>query len=145
MHAQRMPPHITTPFDDSAAMRLRRMGLLTPDGTPDESIIRPLAYVSAGLYYDQRCDSVPSKPDSCRRFRMTVELPTPCFKSVLMIPLGCWHFPVYKVCKNCGSGFLFPATFGLFFPARSGYLRPARTIFGAEGTMWILWDATKRS
>lgn len=30
MHAQRMPPHITTPFDDSAAMRLRRMGLLTP-------------------------------------------------------------------------------------------------------------------
>ena len=44
MHAQRMPPHITTPFDDSAAMRLRRMGLLTPDGTPDERIIRPLAY-----------------------------------------------------------------------------------------------------
>lgn len=34
---------------------------------------------------------------------------------------------MYKVCKNCGSGFLFPATFGLFFPARSGYLRPART------------------
>ena len=60
MHAQRMPPHITTPFDDSAAMRLRRMGLLTPDGTPDERIIRPLAYVSAGLYYDQLCDSVES-------------------------------------------------------------------------------------
>lgn len=60
MHAQRMPPHITTPFDDSAAMRLRRMGLLTPDGTPDEHIIRPLAYVSAGLYYDQLCDSVES-------------------------------------------------------------------------------------
>ena len=58
MHAQRMPPHITTPFDDSAAMRLRRMGLLTPDGTPDERIIQPLAYVSAGLYYDQLCDSV---------------------------------------------------------------------------------------
>ena len=33
---------------------------------------------------------------------------------------------VQKVCKNCGSGFLFPATFGLFFPARSGYLRPTR-------------------
>lgn len=49
MHAQRMPPHITTPFDDSAAMRLRRMGLLTPDGTPDESIIRPLAYVSTPI------------------------------------------------------------------------------------------------
>ena len=46
---------ITTPFDDSAAMRLQRMGLLTPD----ERIIRPLAYVSAGLYYDQLCDSVP--------------------------------------------------------------------------------------
>ena len=60
MHAQRMPPHITTPFDDSAAMRLRRMGLLTPDGTPDERIIQPLAYVSAGLYYDQLCDSVES-------------------------------------------------------------------------------------
>lgn len=60
MHAQRMPPHITTPFDDSAAMRLRRMGLLTPNGTPDERIIRPLAYVSAGLYYDQLCDSVES-------------------------------------------------------------------------------------
>lgn len=60
MHAQRMPPHITTPFDDSAAMRLRRMGLLTPDGTPDEHIIRPLAYASAGLYYDQLCDSVES-------------------------------------------------------------------------------------
>lgn len=60
MHAQRMPPHITTPFDDSAAMRLRRMGLLTPDGTPDERTIRPLAYVSAGLYYDQLCDSVES-------------------------------------------------------------------------------------
>lgn len=50
---------ITTPFDDSAAMRLQRMGLLTPDNTPDERIIRPLAYVSAGLYYDQLCDSVP--------------------------------------------------------------------------------------
>lgn len=36
-------------------MRLQRMGLLTPD----ERIIRPLAYVSAGLYYDQLCDSVP--------------------------------------------------------------------------------------
>ena len=35
------------------------MGLLTPDNTPDERIIRPLAYVSAGLYYDQLCDSVP--------------------------------------------------------------------------------------
>ena len=34
----------------------------------------------------------------------------------------------HKVCKNCGSGFLFPATFGLFFPARSGYLRPTRTM-----------------
>ena len=60
MHAQRMPPHITTPFDDSAAVRLRRMGLLTPNGTPDERIIQPLAYVSAGLYYDQLCDSVES-------------------------------------------------------------------------------------
>ena len=29
MHAQRMPPHITTPFDDSAAMRLRRMAAHT--------------------------------------------------------------------------------------------------------------------
>ena len=59
MHAQRIPPHITTPFDDSAAMRLQRMGLLTPDNTPDERIIRPLAYVSAGLYYGQLCNSVP--------------------------------------------------------------------------------------
>ena len=69
MHAQRMPPHITTPFDDSAAMRLRRMGLLTQDGMPDERIIRPLAYVSAGLYYDQLCDSVESHEsaaDACQ-------------------------------------------------------------------------------
>lgn len=40
-------------------MRLQRMGLLTLDNTPDERIIRPLAYVSVGLYYDQLCDSVP--------------------------------------------------------------------------------------
>ena len=39
---------------------------------------------------------------------------------------------VQKVCKNCGSGFLFPATFGLFFPARSVYLRPARTSVSIE-------------
>lgn len=60
MHTQSMPPHITTPFDDSAIMRLRRMGLLMPDGTPDERMIQPLACVSAGLYYDQLCDSVES-------------------------------------------------------------------------------------
>ena len=30
------------------------------DPTPDERIIQPLAYVSAGLYYDQLCDSVES-------------------------------------------------------------------------------------
>ena len=39
---------------------------------------------------------------------------------------------MYKVCKNCGSGFLFPATFGLFFPPRSGYLRPTRTTVLSE-------------
>ena len=40
---------------------------------------------------------------------------------------------MYKVCKNCGSGFLFPATFGLFFPARSGYLRPPEHILLTPG------------
>ena len=50
---------------------------------------------------------------------------TTCLFHYASFPLGCWHFPVYKVCKNCGSGFLFPATFGLFFrPAVAISARP---------------------
>lgn len=70
MYAQRTPSQIAMPFDDSATVRLRRMGLLTAEGTSNERIIEPLAYVSAGLYYDQLCDAVEGHESAagvCRR------------------------------------------------------------------------------
>ena len=45
-----------SPFDDSAAERLRRMGLLTESGAPDRDAAAVAAHLYAGLFYDSLCD-----------------------------------------------------------------------------------------
>ena len=45
-----------SPFDDSAGVRLRRMGLLREDGTPDQQRIKVLGEVFAGQFYDDLYD-----------------------------------------------------------------------------------------
>lgn len=45
-----------SPFDDSDAERLRRMGLLTESGAPDRDAAAVAAHLYAGLFYDSLCD-----------------------------------------------------------------------------------------
>lgn len=47
-------PH--DPFDDSAAERHRRMGLLRADGQADGAAVSVLSHLYAGLFYDALCD-----------------------------------------------------------------------------------------
>lgn len=48
--------HIGSPFDDDAAERLRRMGLLDQNSEPVSEAIAVLALVYSGLLYDDLCD-----------------------------------------------------------------------------------------
>ena len=47
-------PH--SPFDDSAIERLRRMGLVTAENTPDRDVMSVFSGVFAGQFYDDLCD-----------------------------------------------------------------------------------------
>ena len=46
----------SSPFDDGAAERLRRMGLLQERGKPDWESMAVLCCVYAGLLFDDMCD-----------------------------------------------------------------------------------------
>lgn len=48
--------HIGSPFDDGAAERLCRMGLLDQNGEPVSEAVSVLALVYSGLLYDDLCD-----------------------------------------------------------------------------------------
>lgn len=45
-----------SPFDDSAADRLRRMGLANADGKPDRDAIAVCSCIFAGQFFDDLCD-----------------------------------------------------------------------------------------
>lgn len=45
-----------SPFDDSAADRLRRMGLTNGNGNPDRDAIAVCSCVFAGQFFDDLCD-----------------------------------------------------------------------------------------
>ncbi len=45
-----------SPFEDSAADRLRRMGLTTTDGAPDRDTMAVLSAIFAGQFFDDLCD-----------------------------------------------------------------------------------------
>ena len=47
-------PH--SPFEDSAAQRLRRMGLTTEDGSPERDTMAVFAAIFAGQFFDDLCD-----------------------------------------------------------------------------------------
>ena len=47
-------PH--SPFEDSAAQRLRRMGLTTEDGFPERDAMAVFATIFAGQFFDDLCD-----------------------------------------------------------------------------------------
>lgn len=44
------------PFDDSAAERLRHMGLLDAADEPNRDMVEAAAQIYAGLFYDELCD-----------------------------------------------------------------------------------------
>ena len=47
-------PH--SPFEDSAAQRLRRMGLTTEDGSPERDAMAVFSTIFAGQFFDDLCD-----------------------------------------------------------------------------------------
>ena len=47
-------PH--SPFEDSAAQRLRRMGLTTEDGSPEWDAMAVFATIFADQFFDDLCD-----------------------------------------------------------------------------------------
>ena len=52
-----------SPFDDSAADRLRRMGLIDGNGKPDRDAITVCSCVFAGQFFDDLCDYFESYED----------------------------------------------------------------------------------
>lgn len=56
MKKESKTPRWHSPFDDSAGVRLRRMGLLREDGTPNQQRIKVLGEVFAGQFYDDLYD-----------------------------------------------------------------------------------------
>ena len=51
-------PH--SPFEDSAAQRLRRMGLTTEDGSPERDAMAVFGTIFAGQFFDDLCDTYES-------------------------------------------------------------------------------------
>ena len=47
-------PH--SPFEDSAAQRLRRMGLTMEDGSPERDAMAVFGTIFAGQFFDDLCD-----------------------------------------------------------------------------------------
>ena len=47
---------IHSPFEDSAAQRLRRMGLTTEAGSPEQDAMAVFGSVFAGQFFDDLCD-----------------------------------------------------------------------------------------
>ncbi len=47
-------PH--SPFEDSTAQRLRRMGLTKEDGSPERDAMAVFATIFAGQFFDDLCD-----------------------------------------------------------------------------------------
>ena len=47
-------PH--SPFEDTAVQRLRRMGLTTEDGAPEQDAISVFSTIFAGHFFDDLCD-----------------------------------------------------------------------------------------
>lgn len=47
-------PH--SPFEDSAAQRLRRMGLTMEDGAPERDAMAVFGTIFAGQFFDDLCD-----------------------------------------------------------------------------------------
>jgi len=45
-----------SPFDDSARVRLRRMGLTAADGSPDKEAMAVFSAIFAGQFFDDLCD-----------------------------------------------------------------------------------------
>ncbi len=45
-----------SPFEDSAADRLRRMGLTAADGSPDRDAMTIFSAIFAGQFFDDLCD-----------------------------------------------------------------------------------------
>ena len=52
-----------SPFDDSAAERLRRMGLADGNGVPDRDAITVCSCIFAGQFFDDLCDYFESYED----------------------------------------------------------------------------------
>ena len=47
-------PH--SPFEDTAVQRLRRMGLTTEDGAPEQDAMSVFSTIFAGQFFDDLCD-----------------------------------------------------------------------------------------
>ncbi len=56
MNKEPKTPRWHSPFDDSAGVRLRRMGLLQDDGAPDRKRVSVLGEVFAGQFFDDLYD-----------------------------------------------------------------------------------------
>ncbi len=56
MNKEPKTPRWHSPFDDSAGVRLRRMGLLQEDGAPDQKRVSVLGEVFAGQFFDDLYD-----------------------------------------------------------------------------------------
>ncbi len=52
-----------SPFDDSAANRLRRMGLTDENGSPDRDAVAVCSHIFAGQFFDDLCDYFESYSD----------------------------------------------------------------------------------
>lgn len=52
-----------SPFDDSAADRLRRMGLTDEKGSPDRDAVSICSCIFAGQFFDDLCDYFESYED----------------------------------------------------------------------------------
>lgn len=52
-----------SPFDDSAADRLRRMGLTNENGAPDRDAVAVCSCIFAGQFFDDLCDYFESYDD----------------------------------------------------------------------------------
>jgi len=69
-----------SPFDDSAEVRLRRMGLLRKDDTPDQERMTALGEVLAGQFFDDLYDFHQDSGDAetaLRDFLTEAETSTP--------------------------------------------------------------------
>ena len=87
----------SSPFDDTAYSRQRRMGLIRADGTPNTEAVSIMAQIYAALFFESLCDAYDDMGSSLRICGRLADLSEKENYRELLIAL-CLEYDALRIC-----------------------------------------------